>query len=205
MIMEGLLLGLSSGASCLASCAPFIAPLLAVEGGSTRARRFSLLGMFLAGRFVAYAATGLIAGSLGAVAAGYLAPELDRALLRAGWALGGFFLLAGGLSLFKSHPFCARLAAMERPALSSLVLGLAAGLNLCPPFVAAVTRAAKIGPLGGLGYFALFFVGTSLWILILGLAPALKGRAPELRKIARLVMVMMGVYFLVVLGMLGWN
>jgi cytochrome c-type biogenesis protein len=203
--MDALILGLSSGASCLASCAPFFAPVLAVEGGSGRARRSGLLGLFLAGRLVAYLAVGALAGALGALAAGFLAPEIDRALLRTSWALGGLCLLAGGLAGLEGPSFCRRLAARERPGLSSFALGLAAGLNVCPPFIAAAGRAAALGSLGGAAYFALFFVGTSSWMLPLALVPRLRAKAAELRAVARLAMIMLGSYFLVVLGLLGWS
>jgi uncharacterized protein len=203
--MDALILGLSSGASCLASCVPFLVPVLAVEGGSGRARRSALLGLFLAGRFVSYLAVGALAGALGALAAGYLSPELDRALLRAGWAIGGAVLLFGGLAGFEGHSFCRRIAAREKPGLSALVLGIAAGANVCPPFVAAAGRAAALGIAGGAAYFALFFVGTSSWMLPLALVPRLRARASELRAMARLAMIMLGAYFLVFLALLGWS
>jgi sulfite exporter TauE/SafE len=203
--MDALILGLSTGASCLASCAPFIVPVLAIEGVEARPRRFALIALFLAGRLLAYAATGFVAGTLGSLAAGFLDPGLDRALLRAGWAVGGLVLLAGGLAGLGGHSLCRRLASIERPGLSSFVLGLAAGLSLCPPFIAAASRAAALGALGGVLYFLLFFAGTSVWILPLGLAPRLGRRAAEARAVARIAMILLGFYFLVVLGALGWN
>lgn len=203
--MDAILLGLSSGASCLASCAPFFMPVLAIEGGSGRARRSGIMGLFLAGRLVSYVAVGLLAGSLGALAAGFLAPAVDHALLRAGWALGGMVLLAGGLAGFENHALCRRLAARERPSLSAFALGIAAGLNICPPFIAAAGRAAALGALGGAAYFALFFVGTSAWMLPLSLLPRLRAKAAELRAVARIAMTLLGAYFLVVLGLLGWS
>jgi sulfite exporter TauE/SafE len=203
--MDALLLGLSSGAICLASCAPFLIPVLAVEGGSRRQRRFALLGIFLIGRLLAYAAVGALAGYLGALAAGFLDPTLDRALLRAGWAIGGIVLLLGGLSGVKGPAFCSRVAAGERPTLSAFVLGVAAGLNLCPPFVAAAGRAAALGMGGGALYFALFFLGTSIWTLPFGLVPRLKKRAAEAKAVARIAMLLLGAYFFLILGVLGWN
>jgi sulfite exporter TauE/SafE len=203
--VDALILGFSSGATCLASCAPFIVPLLAVEGSSGRLRRLGFMGSFLAGRFLAYIAVGLLVGSLGAFASGFLSPDVDRILLRSGWAIGGLVLLGGGLAGFEGHALCSRLAAKERPGLSSLVLGLAAGLNACPPFIAAASRAAELGAFGGALYFALFFVGTSTWIVVLALAPPLRRKAVELKKVARITMVMLGFYFLFVLGVLGWS
>ena len=203
--MDAILLGISSGASCLASCAPFFVPVLAVEGGSGRARRSGIMGLFLAGRLVSYIAVGALAGSIGALAAGFLSPRADHLLLRAGWALGGLVLLVGGLAGFESHAFCRRIAAREKPGLSAFALGVAAGLNVCPPFIAAAGRAAALGVLGGAAYFALFFVGTSAWMLPLSLLPRLRAKAAELRAVARIAMILLGAYFLVILGLFGWT
>ena len=85
-------------------------------------------------------------------------------------------------------------------AVSTFILGVAAGLNLCPPFVAAASRAVGLGALGGALYFIAFFVGTSVWALLFVVAPALKRKAPEMKKVARITMLMLGAYFLVVLG-----
>jgi sulfite exporter TauE/SafE len=203
--MDALILGLSSGASCLASCAPFIAPAIATESGAPRLRRLSLVGIFLAGRLLSYLAVGAAVGALGSLAAGFLSPSVDRLLLRAGWALGGLVLLAGGLAQFKNHSLCARIASGEKAALSVFVLGVAAGLNLCPPFIAAASRAVSLGALGGALYFVLFFVGTSAWALLFAIAPAFKRKAVEIKAIARITMLMLGLYFLVVLGIFGWS
>jgi hypothetical protein len=203
--MDALLLGLSSGASCLASCSPFLLPILAAGAGEGRARRAGLVVLFLAGRLIAYAAAGYLAGSAGALAAGYLAPGTDRLLLRAGWALGGAVLLAGGLAGVRGPRVCAFLGTWENRPLSALLLGLAAGLNLCPPFIAAAGRAAGLGAAGGMVYFLLFFLGTSVWTALFALAPSFKKHAQELRAVARITMILLGVYFLVILGVFGWN
>jgi sulfite exporter TauE/SafE len=204
-LMDALILGLSSGASCLASCAPFIAPAIATESDAPRLRRFSLVGIFLAGRLISYLAVGAAVGALGSLAAGFLSPSVDRLLLRTGWALGGLVLLAGGLAQFKNHALCARIASHEKAALSVFVLGVAAGLNLCPPFIAAASRAVSLDALGGALYFALFFVGTSAWALLFAIAPAFKRKATEIKAVARITMLMLGLYFLVVLGIFGWS
>jgi len=203
--MDAFILGLSSGATCLASCAPFIVPAIAAESDASRGRRLSLVGLFLAGRLLAYIAVGSTVGALGALAGGFIAPQMDRIILRIGWSLGGLVLLAGGVSQFENHAFCQRIAARENMAASMFILGLAAGLNLCPPFVAAASRAVGLGALGGALYFIAFFVGTSVWALLFVVAPALKRKAPEMKKVARITMLMLGAYFLVVLGLLGWS
>lgn len=203
--MDALILGFTSGTSCLASCAPFLVPILAVNGVAGRASKAATVAAFLAGRLAAYLAVGFLVGMTGGLAAGYLTPAIDRALLRVGWAVGGAILLAGGLAGIRGPAMCAALAKAERPRLSALGLGLAAGLNICPPFVAAMSRAAGLGAAGGAAYFTLFFVGTSVWLLPFALIPSLRRHAEELRRVARAAMVLLGAYFLVILGLLGWN
>jgi hypothetical protein len=45
-------------------------------------------------------------------------------------------------------------------------LGLLTGLNLCPPFIAAGIRAAQSASMmQALAFFALFFLGTSVWFI----------------------------------------
>jgi hypothetical protein len=107
--------------------------------------------------------------------------------------------------------WCARLGRLYGLKRGAFAVGLLSGLNFCPPFFAAASRAfAGHGPggpsaLGGLAYFALFYLGTSVFFLpLLGL-PLLErlkgGKAAEsLRTVARIATLLLGIYFMVVLG-----
>ena len=100
---------------------------------------------------------------------------------------------SGGLPASKATLSAGASPRGKSPALSAFALGVAAGLNVCPPFIAAAGRAAALGVLGGAAYFALFFVGTSAWMLPLSLLPRLQApRPPEMRAVARIAMIMLG-------------
>ena len=66
VLAQGFLLGLAMAPACIAACAPVFVPvLLSREDARLKSHAFAL-GEFLCGRFVAYAAVGLLIGWLGA-------------------------------------------------------------------------------------------------------------------------------------------
>jgi hypothetical protein len=75
------------------------------------------------------------------------------------------------------------------------VLGFLTGLNLCPPFIAAIAGSALTGTVqGSMLYFGAFFIGTSLFIpplLILG--PL--SRITSLQHIAKACLILCGIWF----------
>jgi sulfite exporter TauE/SafE len=213
-VMNGLLLGLSSGTACFATCAPVVLPYLVAEGKSIR-RTAPLMTPFLAGRFAGYLAFAVIAWGLGlaltAVAAGPHAAVTPHVAGASGalpaaahprlfsW-LGALRIFLGSLMILYAwrglRSPCAGesggrvLKWLGRPAKAPMVypgvLGFLTGINLCPPFFAAVVEAARSGSLGGsLLYFAAFFLGTSVYLLPLPLLGAARRHA-KLRLVARL-------------------
>jgi cytochrome c biogenesis protein CcdA len=74
------------------------------------------------------------------------------------------------------------------------VLGLLTGLNLCPPFAAAITGAAETASVqNALVYFWIFFVGTAIYFLPLVLISPLTRMEP-FRQIARVCMILAGIW-----------
>ena len=72
-----------------------------------------------------------------------------------------------------------------------MVLGFLTGLNLCPPFLAALLRAGSgTTLLQTMGFFLLFFVGTTPWFLPFLGTRALKP-GPGLRHVARFVLLLL--------------
>jgi|MudIll2142460700_1097286.scaffolds.fasta_scaffold394329_2 hypothetical protein len=198
--VEPVLLGVSSGLVCLASCGPVLLPSLAAAGGGWRGTG-ALLGVFLAGRLTGYLAFATVAWTLG------LALPLP---VRSGALVFGAVHLALAVSLLlfvlparsRTEPCSqgrvlgARLAVARRfRTLAPAVMGLVTGLNLCPPFVAAGVRAATSASLpAALGFFVLFFVGTTVWFLpFIGLAPM--GRSAAAGTVARVTAVVVAAYY----------
>lgn len=206
MLIEGLLLGLSTGTYCLTACAPVALPLFFSEESSHR-RNALLVGVFLAGRLAAYLAVGFILGALGSYAANYVDPAISHAMLRVSAAVSGIVLLIGGLARNPwRHKACEAARKLFDPRAGAFVVGLATGLSLCPPFVAAASRLFGSGGGGGLGgaaFFLAFFLGTTAWFLPLLGVSFVNRRFPMVKMTARMASLMLGAYYLVVVGGLG--
>ncbi|MGQ9683904.1 MAG: urease accessory protein UreH domain-containing protein [Anaerolineae bacterium] len=198
--MPGFLLGLSSGVACMATCAPVLVPYLIGQGRGVRAG-YGALALFLGGRlsgYLAFAVLAWLAGLLLRPLAAYRVVGLGASHLAIG-ALLLFWGLAAPPELCAGKALGARLGRIvaRQPALWPLGLGLLTGLNVCPPFLAAVAGAAATGSLGGsIAYFAAFFVGTSVYLVPAPLLGAL-GRRESLRTVGRLAAIVVSVYYLI--------
>lgn len=197
---EALALGLATGPVCLASCGPVVLPWMLVQphGVKTHARQLSL---FLAARLVGYLIFAAAVWSAGSV--------IPRTWVGHSWLVGSVqLLLAAGLLLFAvGWPRLRRPAQItpaplvqigEPPRAQSsgaATLGFLTGINLCPPFLVAGVRAAQLATLpAALLFFALFFIGTSLWFspfLSLGFLR----RTPALLTVARMAAVLLACWY----------
>jgi sulfite exporter TauE/SafE len=75
------------------------------------------------------------------------------------------------------------------------VLGFLTGVSLCPPFVAAGVRAAETASMAdAVLFFAVFFLGTSLWFVpFAGLGWVRRNQA--VTTVARMAMVLIALYY----------
>ena len=196
--MQGFLLGLAVGPTCLAYCAPVLVPYLLGEGRGIRQNTL-VLGQFLGGRLVGYLLFGLLAWIANLV---LLQGSSIRELI-----FGAIYIvLAAALAVYgllNPPNICAgkslrgRLSALltRWPALVPLALGFLTGLNLCPPFLLAVTEAANAGSAwGSVLFFCAFFLGTAVYFVPTPLLGALS-RWPALKIIGKLAAVVMAAYY----------
>ncbi len=196
--MQGFLLGLAVAPTCLAYCAPVLVPYLLGEGRDVR-QNYAVLGQFLGGRLGGYLLFGLLAW-----AANQLLFQDTR---YQGFTFGLIYVaLAGFLALYGlSRPptACAGrslrgLLSMLRarwPVLLPLTLGFFTGLNLCPPFLLAVTEAAHAGSAWeSVLFFLAFFLGTAVYFIPLPFLGALR-RFPALQTVGKLAAVVMAAYY----------
>jgi len=196
--MEPLLLGLSNGTICLAYCAPVLVPFFLGEGAGTR-RNIPLLLEFLLGRLIGYLVFAVLAWMLGLL----LLPTLvwHQVIFGGAYLLLAILLVVYGFSNLKSRcswesaPGRLKTLLLRWPAAVPLALGLLTGLNLCPPFLLAMTRAAATpGILHSVRFFVLFFVGTSIYFLPIPLVGAFSS-LKSLQVVGRLACGIMGVYY----------
>ena len=195
--MQGLILGLANGTVCLAYCAPVLVPYLLAGAGGVRQNSFILL-QFLGGRLGGYLAFGALAWMAGELVGG-VTPF--RPLIF-GAAYVGLALLLALHALSPLRAACAASAPgirgwMRRwPRLVAAGLGFLTGLNLCPPFLLAVTDAASTGSLAqSLAFFFAFFLGTSVYFLPVPFIGHFN-YAVSLRTIGRFAAALMALFYL---------
>jgi hypothetical protein len=197
---EAVALGIASGPVCLAACGPVLVPtLLAGNRGVRPAAHY--LTVFLAARLTGYLLFAAIAWQLGALVS---LPAGPRLLLT-----GAVYTLLAIALLW--YAWSSRLTPVHACPASKLVqigspepnriagpaaLGLLTGLNLCPPFIAAGIRAAQSASmLQALAFFALFFLGTSIWFVPFT-AIGCVARNEGVITVARITMALVAVYYL---------
>jgi len=197
--MQGLLLGLSSGAVCATYCAPVLVPYLLGEGRGVLPNAASL-GQFLAGRLLGYFCFALFARGIH----GVLPQEIaGRDLL-----LGAVYLVLSLLMIhygfFKANRACPATQGQEigrrpraaRSPLFPLFLGLATGLNLCPPLLLAVATAAEQQTINqSILFFCTFFLGTSVFLIPAPFLGLMRG-FPSLQVIGKMAAGLIGAYYL---------
>jgi len=197
--VQPFLLGLASGATCLAYCAPVLVPLMLGEARGVR-RSLLLLAQFLGGRLAGYLLFGFAAWATGRLAP----PGTAHRGLAFGIAYAALALLLLAYGVFRSPTVCAgeprgvRALLRRWPAALPAGLGFLTGVNLCPPFLLAFAGAADSTSVwGSLLFFALFFAGTSVFMVPLSLAGGLR-RFHAVRIVGRLAAVCVGLYYLYV-------
>ncbi|HMD83076.1 MAG TPA: sulfite exporter TauE/SafE family protein [Terriglobia bacterium] len=196
---EALVLGLSSGPACLASCGPVLVPsLLAERAGVRRGTRY--LSTFLGARFLGYLLFAAVAWELGVLVA--LPPALRLSVV------GVIHVLLAGVLLWYAYSVghaCARSCGSELVTIGAVrkrgisgpaALGFLTGLSLCPPFVIASVRAAELrSAVAALLFFAVFFVGTSVWFVPF-ISLGCVRRSQAVTTVARMAMVLIACFYL---------
>jgi len=192
LLLEGLLLGLSSGIFCLGYCAPVLPPYPHVkEKPDWKSRTWPLL-IFAMGRLAAYLIFGYFVGWMGAHTSGG-APRIGLAV---SFLLLSLLLLAYGLSLnLPRFETCRRFSRFSEAGYFPLLLGILTGMNVCPPFLLASERALQHGnPLSGALLFLAFYFGTILYLLPFVFTQLLS-RLERVRTLAQVVALGAGIVF----------
>lgn len=210
MILEAVLLGLSTGTYCAMYCGPVLIPFLTGTDGGVK-RNASLTAVFLAGRLTMYVMLGLCLGSVGMFAEHLFDPVAARKLSYFAYLFSGLALLCSSLGIRQPwncagknpQTRCHRtLCRMANDWTTAALAGLAVGLHLCPPLWTAIAR-TFFGN-GGLSYFylAFFYAGTLPFFLPLLGIPFLTKAVPALRQIARITQLLIAVYFILMEGLI---
>ncbi len=183
----------------MASCGPVLVPSLLTERAGLRLNT-RYLSTFLGARFAGYLLFAAAAWELGALVS--IPPALRMFLI------GLIHILLAGVLLWYAYSAghaCAKSCSGselvsiggtgERAISGAAALGFLTGLSLCPPFVAAGVRAAELGSVtAALLFFAVFFLGTSVWFVpFVGLGCVVRNEA--VTTVARMAMVLIALYY----------
>jgi sulfite exporter TauE/SafE len=196
-----LFLGLTSGGACLATCGPLIAAFLAAES-NTLQRSTALLTVFLSGRLLGYLGWAVLSWLLGWVI--YQSPKGFVVFSSASLVLGAWLIYYGISQPVLPHGNCpgSILKYLDSPwgthqvFLRGGIWGFLSGLQVCPPFLTAVSEAARTGSLGGsLLFFFLFYLGTGIWFIPFPFIGTF-GRFRQVAQVARFLTLPLGVYFI---------
>jgi len=190
-ILQGLILGLSTGPLCLAYCGPVFVPFIMAE--ERRAGRIArVIGELALGRLLAYLAFGVTVGYLGMWLEG---PVLQRAVGVALIALSLLMVLYVVLRGWPHLRLCHRVN--ERYLRFPFLFGLLTGINICPPFLLAISSALGLGDvLRGVLLFGAFFLGTSAYLVLLFPLGYL-GRWPSIRIVSWMTALLSSLFFFV--------
>jgi sulfite exporter TauE/SafE len=196
---EALVLGLASGPACVASCGPVVVPSLLAERAGLRLHA-RYLSAFLATRLLGYLLFAAAAWELGALVAipssarslifAVIHVLLACVLLRYAYTVGR----ACGHSCAGPELVTIGTARNHRIP-GAAVLGFLTGVSLCPPFVAAGVRAAEATSMAAaVLFFAVFFLGTSVWFVpFAGLGWVRRNEA--VTTVARMAMLLIALYY----------
>jgi hypothetical protein len=197
MLMEGFLLGLASGGACLTYCAPVLVPYLLGEGRTVRASLVPVAG-FLGGRLAGYMVFAILAWLTHSVVSE--AVPHQKVIFAVITIVLASLLIVYGFTGRDRH--CRAAADVgANPSRRSFMLmpislGFLTGVNVCPPFLLAFSRATQLTHLWqSLLFFAAFFVGTSVYVAPLPLV-GLTCRSGKIRIVGRLAAGVVGLFYL---------
>ncbi|WP_455364915.1 sulfite exporter TauE/SafE family protein [[Eubacterium] cellulosolvens] len=190
--VEGLMLGLSTGVFCLAYCGPVFVPFMISEKRGL-AKSAVVVGELAVGRLIAYLSVGAAAGYLGMRLEG---PVSQRVIGLMMVILSAFLILYVATRWRPRFTLC-RWISGKRYIQFPFIFGFLTGINICPPFLLAISYALDLGSMfKGAALFGGFFLGTSVYLLLL-LPLGYLGRWQSLRLISLMTALLTGIFFLV--------
>jgi sulfite exporter TauE/SafE len=195
-------LGLTSGGACLVTCGPLATALVATENANLR-RSVALLAVFLSGRLLGYCGWAVLSWLLGR---GLSQIQEGPSVFSVADLVLGAWLIYYGISRpadysHKTCPVSILKFLNSRPGNRQVLFrggiwGFLSGLQVCPPFFAAIIQAAQAGGLGGsLLFFFLFYLGTGVWFLPFPFIGTL-GRFRQVAQVARFCTLPLGAYYI---------
>lgn len=210
MIIEAVLLGLSTGTYCAMYCGPVLIPFLCGTKKTSYKRNAGLTGAFLGARLLMYFILGAVFGGLGLLVQDFFDPTVARKLSVYAYILCGLSLLLNSLGV--KFPWgCGSTDGCKVPEfrkigndfITAVFAGLAVGLHICPPLWTALVRSIFGGNgVSGLFYLVFFYIGSLPYFLPLLGIPFITKRVGSIRQLGRITQFLVSIYFLVFSGLI---
>ena len=147
-------------------------------------------------------AFGAIAGFLGANIA-----SVERDLFTSiAYILLSFFLIFSAVRSHKKSQNC-NISKLLKITKSGFILGILTGINFCPAFLIALSKAIDLaGIFNGIFLFLGFFIGTTLFLVPLGLINVMS-KIKMMKKIARIASIAVAIWFIYtgVTNLINWK
>ena len=188
-LIEGTVLGLTTGTACLVTCSPIYLPYLISEDRKLSKSIIAVLEIS-AGRFVSYLAFGAIAGYTGAQIA-----SVNRELFTSiAYILLSAYLVLSAVRTSKKAKSC-HVPKMARFTQSGIILGILTGINFCPSFLLAISKAVDLGgAFSGMMLFLGFFFGTSIFLLPLAFIGQIS-KVSKMKMVAQYASILVAIWF----------
>jgi sulfite exporter TauE/SafE len=189
-IAEGFALGLSLSMTCVSTCGPIYSTYL-LQRKSNWLQSIIILLKLSGARFIAYALFGILAGIFGREIG-----QFNRTWFTiVAYLLFSTFLIISAFRTHRKETGC-QMAKWSRFVESPFLLGLVTGINFCPSFLIAVTKAVHLsGPIPGAMVFVAFFFGSNLPLFAFAIF-GIMGNINFLRKVGIISAAIVGVWFI---------
>ncbi|MCD4817093.1 MAG: sulfite exporter TauE/SafE family protein [Candidatus Cloacimonetes bacterium] len=190
ILFEGISLGLATGITCLGTCTPIYLPYLLTEDRKLSKSFMKVMEISL-GRFFSYLAFGAAAGFIGKNIS-----SVNREIFTSiAYILLSIYLIFSAYRSHQSHKKCSIPKAMKITK-SAFILGILTGINFCPAFLIALSKAVNLGGVTfGMLHFFGFFLGTTVFILPLAFVN-LFSKVKGMKTLAKLASLVIAMWFI---------
>lgn len=195
IVLEGLLLGLSTGAYCVGVCLVFFLPYLLVEARKNIFENIRNILFFMLGRLIAYIIFASLMGILSIRYKQNIAAKFSYASLIIISLLMVIYAITHN---FRESRFCKIIFHHFSLRRMPFALGILSGLNPCLPFLLGTARIWTLESIWlGVVLFFAFFMGTSVYMIPLVFVSYLN-RIERLQQIGLIMAFLSGLWFLFV-------
>jgi hypothetical protein len=158
IFLEGLTLGLANNLFCVGTCVPALLPIVLGQNE----KPVKPIIKFMAGRLAAYILFAAVSGAAGIYFEGRVNPRIFSFFVLA-LAVSMIVFALGGIKVKLCPAVITNFTGRHIPLLAGFVMGM----NICPPFLLALSKTLELGSvLWSIIFFLGFYLGSSAWLVL---------------------------------------